>query len=129
MLMIVDNPVGQAAMYTDCVVFLIFLIQSSGYTVYLTIEIAKKEHQSITFRAKMTTEIQYSQLPLYGSWFTRTDTTPVPIVTANHLQARIRLDHKFRRLKQVLLSYTQERLEDERQLTTATSTVGELTTA
>jgi hypothetical protein len=50
--------------------------------------------KSKTLRAKTTTEIQYSQIPLYGRLWRRIDTIPVPIVTENHLT---QLEHEFNR--------------------------------
>jgi hypothetical protein len=57
----------------------------SGYTVYRTIEIIVNVMKSAMFKQKITTEIQYSQSPLNGRLWRRTETMPVPMVTANHL--------------------------------------------
>lgn len=43
-----------------------------------------------TFTAKMTTEIQYSQRPLYGRLCNRMLTIPVPMLTLNQDGVKLR---------------------------------------
>ena len=41
--------------------------------------------KSSTLNTKITTDIQYSQFPLYGRVFSRIETIPVPMLAENHL--------------------------------------------
>ena len=50
----------------------------------------RKVTNSSMLRQKITTEIQYSQRPLYGRLCNRMDTIPVPMVTLNHDGVKLR---------------------------------------
>ena len=62
----------------------------SGNAVYRATEMNVKVMKSVTFKQKMTTEIQYSQSPLYGRLWRRVETMPVPMITENHLSNKFK---------------------------------------
>lgn len=57
---------------------------------YLRTEIMVNMQNKKTFTAKMTTEIQYSQRPLYGRLCNRMLTIPVPMLTLNQDGVKLR---------------------------------------
>lgn len=61
----------------------------SGYSEYRSRVIPVKTRKSEMFSTKKTTEIHRTHAALYGSSCRRTDTIPVPMLTANHLAIRL----------------------------------------
>lgn len=99
-LIIVASPMGNVPRNSDCAGWRIITTHISGYIAYRRIEMRRKEQKRKTFKANTTTEIQYSQMPLYGRLCRRTDTIPVPIMTENHLFTLVRILSK-RRIQEV----------------------------
>jgi hypothetical protein len=63
-LIIVASPMGNVPMNMDCTGCLIIARKISGYKVYRRIEMILPVINRSTFSPKITTEIQYSQIPL-----------------------------------------------------------------
>lgn len=85
MLTIVASPIGKVPMNIDCTGCVTITRKISGYSVYRRMLMIHPMLNRSTFSAKIMTEIQYSQTPLYGRLCSKIDTMPVPIVTENHL--------------------------------------------
>lgn len=58
--------------------------------VYLKIDMTRKSENIATLRAKRATEIQYSQVALYGKLCNRMEVMPVPMVTLNQEGVKLR---------------------------------------
>ena len=74
---------GDIPRNNDCTGCMSIKFQTPGKSAYLRIEMIVKRINKTVFNAKMTTEIQYNHIPLYGRLWSRIETMPVPIVMLN----------------------------------------------
>lgn len=74
----------------DCTGCLIMAPQMPLNMVYLKIDMSRKSRNIATLRPKRATDIQYSQVALYGKLCNKMEVMPVPMVTLNQDGVKLR---------------------------------------